>query len=79
MSHSCRGTINLTNATIETYDNCTFMISTFGNQTYHLRTYSELEMKRWVTALSLAKAKAIALQEAGTYFLRAQFYLSFAS
>ncbi len=66
MSHTCRGTINLANAFIHTEDSCSFVISNGGTQTFHLKASSEVERQRWVTALELAKAKAIALQESGT-------------
>ena len=34
-----------------------------GTQTFHLRASSEVERQRWVTALELAKAKAIQRME----------------
>lgn len=65
MSHTCRGTINLANAFIHTEDSCSFVISNGGTQTFHLKASSEVERQRWVTALELAKAKAINLIDIG--------------
>ncbi|XP_065054359.1 oxysterol-binding protein 1-like isoform X2 [Rhopilema esculentum] len=59
MNHACRGTINLAGAIIDTIDSCSFVISNAGSQVYHLRAGSEVERQRWVTALELAKHKAI--------------------
>ncbi|CAH1802241.1 unnamed protein product [Owenia fusiformis] len=63
MAHTCRGTINLANAFIHTEDSCTFVISNAGTQSFHLKASSEVERQRWVTALELAKTKAISLIE----------------
>ncbi|XP_064612386.1 LOW QUALITY PROTEIN: oxysterol-binding protein 1-like [Liolophura sinensis] len=64
MAHTCRGTINLANAFIHTdSDSCTFVISNGGTQSFHLKASSEVERQKWVTALELAKAKAIKLME----------------
>ncbi|XP_068607566.1 oxysterol-binding protein 1 [Brachionichthys hirsutus] len=62
MAHTCRGTINLATAKIVVEDYCNFVISNGGPLTYHLRTYSEVERQRWITALELSKAKAVRLQ-----------------
>ncbi|GAB6026499.1 hypothetical protein CHUAL_012924 [Chamberlinius hualienensis] len=59
MAHTCRGTISLQGAVIHTEDSCNFVISNGGTQTFHLKATSEVERQRWVTALELAKAKAI--------------------
>lgn len=59
MRHTCRGTINLATANITVEDSCNFIISNGGAQTYHLKASSEIERQRWVTALELAKAKAV--------------------
>lgn len=59
MRHTCRGTINLATANITVEDSCNFIISNGGAQTYHLKASSEVERQRWVTALELAKAKAV--------------------
>ncbi|XP_029430948.1 oxysterol-binding protein 1 isoform X2 [Rhinatrema bivittatum] len=62
MRHTCRGTINLATANITVEDSCNFIISNGGAQTYHLKANSEVERQRWVTALELAKAKAVKMQ-----------------
>ncbi|KAF4071269.1 hypothetical protein AMELA_G00271210 [Ameiurus melas] len=54
-----RGTINLATANIPVEDSCNFVISNGGAQTYHLKASSEVERQRWITALELAKAKAV--------------------
>lgn len=67
MRHTCRGTINLATANITVEDSCNFIISNGGAQTYHLKASSEVERQRWVTALELAKAKAVKmLEESGS-------------
>ncbi|KAM4707860.1 oxysterol-binding protein 2 isoform 2-T2 [Discoglossus pictus] len=58
MAHTCRGTINLSTAHIDTEDSCNIVL-TNGGRTYHLKASCEVERQRWVTALELAKAKAI--------------------
>ncbi|XP_065663146.1 oxysterol-binding protein 1 isoform X2 [Hydra vulgaris] len=58
MNHTCRGTINLAGAFIDTVDSCSFVVNG-GSQVWHLRAGSEIERQRWVTALELAKAKSI--------------------
>lgn len=63
MSNACRGTINLANAFIHTQDSCSFVISNSGTMTFHLKASSEVERQRWVTALELAKSKAVTLLE----------------
>uniref|UniRef100_A0A3Q0T2D6 Oxysterol-binding protein n=1 Tax=Amphilophus citrinellus TaxID=61819 RepID=A0A3Q0T2D6_AMPCI len=62
MGHTCRGTINLATANIAVEDSCNFVISNGGAQTYHLKASSEIERQRWITALELAKAKAVRMQ-----------------
>uniref|UniRef100_A0A667WM57 Oxysterol-binding protein n=1 Tax=Myripristis murdjan TaxID=586833 RepID=A0A667WM57_9TELE len=62
MGHTCRGTINLATANIAVEDSCNFVISNGGAQTYHLKASSEVERQRWITALELAKAKAVHMQ-----------------
>ncbi|XP_034043602.1 oxysterol-binding protein 1-like isoform X2 [Thalassophryne amazonica] len=62
MGHTCRGTINLATANISVEDSCNFVISNGGAQTYHLKASSEVERQRWITALELAKAKAVRMQ-----------------
>lgn len=73
MGHTCRGTINLATANIAVEDSCNFVISNGGAQTYHLKASSEVERQRWITALELAKAKAVRMQaesgQSGNWFL----------
>lgn len=59
MTHTCRGTISLHGALIHTVDSCTFVISNGGTQTFHIKAANEVERQSWVTALELAKAKAM--------------------
>ncbi|XP_066251776.1 oxysterol-binding protein 1 isoform X2 [Euwallacea similis] len=59
MAHTCRGSISLHGALIYSVDPCTFVISNGGTQTFHIKASSEVERQSWVTALELAKAKAI--------------------
>ncbi|KAF5286953.1 hypothetical protein FQR65_LT12412 [Abscondita terminalis] len=59
MAHTCRGSISLHGALIHTVDACTFVISNGGTQTFHIKASSEVERQQWVTALELAKVKAI--------------------
>lgn len=63
MAHTCRGSIRLQGAMIHTEDTCNFVISNAGTNTFHLRAGSEVERQRWVTALELAKAKAIKVSD----------------
>ena len=65
MAHTCRGSIRLQGAIIHTEDSCNFVISNAGTTTFHLRATSEVERQRWVTALELAKAKAIKVSDSG--------------
>lgn len=65
MGHTCRGTINLATANIAVEDSCNFVISNGGAQTYHLKASSEVERQRWITALELAKAKAVDILVSG--------------
>lgn len=65
MAHTCRGTINLAGAFIDSEDSCSFVISNGGTQIFYMRANSEVERQRWLTALELAKAKAIKMLESG--------------
>ncbi|KAM9621878.1 oxysterol-binding protein 2 isoform 2-T2 [Trichechus inunguis] len=58
MAHTCRGTINLSTAHIDTEDSCNILL-TSGARTYHLKASSEVERQQWITTLELAKAKAV--------------------
>lgn len=63
MAHTCRGTINLAGAYITTEDSCNFTVSNGGTQTFHLKSVTEVERQRWVTALELAKNKATQMMD----------------
>lgn len=65
MAHTCRGTISLVSAVIHTEDSCNFVISNGGTQTFHLKASNEIERQKWVTALELAKARAVRMMESG--------------
>ena len=67
MAHTCRGTVNLAEAFIDTIDWCHFVITNGASQVFHLRASNEIERQRWVTALELAKAKAIKMLQYGEY------------
>lgn len=62
MAHTCRGTINLASAHFETEDTCGILLCN-GARTYHLKASSEVERQHWITALELAKAKAICVMK----------------
>lgn len=74
MSHTCRGTISLHGALIHTVDACTFVVSNGATQTFHIKAATEVERQQWVTALELAKAKAIQAMESGIFLC--QFFLN---
>ncbi|KAH8311753.1 hypothetical protein KR044_007897, partial [Drosophila immigrans] len=63
INHTCRGTISLHGALIHTVDSCTFVISNGGTQTFHIKAANEVERQSWVTALELAKVRAIRAME----------------
>ena len=65
MAHNCRGSIRLQGAMIHTEDTCHFVISNAGTNTFHLRAGTEVERQRWVTALELAKTKAVKVSDSG--------------
>ncbi|XP_029401159.1 oxysterol-binding protein 2 isoform X2 [Mus pahari] len=58
MAHTCRATINLASTHFETEDSCGILLCN-GARTYHLKASSEVDRQHWITALELAKAKAI--------------------
>ena len=74
MAHTCRGTINLAGAFIDSEDSCSFVISNGGTQIFYMRASSEVERQRWVTALELAKAKAIKMLESGLIIVISYLY-----
>jgi hypothetical protein len=59
VAHTCRGTINLAGACIDAIDSTHFLVTNGTSQVFHLRALNEVERQRWVTALELAKARAI--------------------
>ncbi|XP_065893633.1 oxysterol-binding protein 1-like [Dysidea avara] len=63
MAHTCRGTVNLAGAFIDTIDSCHFVITNGPSQVFHLRATNEMERQRWVTALEFAKANAVRMLE----------------
>uniref|UniRef100_A0A5S6QMY4 Oxysterol-binding protein n=1 Tax=Trichuris muris TaxID=70415 RepID=A0A5S6QMY4_TRIMR len=64
VGHTCRGSINLQGAFIHTEDSCNFVISNgTTTQTFHLKATSEVERQQWVTALELARVRAIRAAE----------------
>merc|ERR1719481_1750150 len=65
MAHTCRGTISLHGAVIHTENqSANFIVSNGGGtQTFHLRATNEVERQKWLTALELAKAKALQMME----------------
>jgi len=65
MAHTCRGTVNLAGAFIDTIDSCHFVITNGPSQVFHLRATNEVERQRWVTALEFAKANAVKMLESG--------------
>lgn len=68
VGHTCRGSINLQGAFIHAEDSCSFVVSNGGTQTFHLKAASEVERQKWVTALELARVRAIRAAESGDYF-----------
>ena len=53
MEHTCRGTINLANASISSEDLCHFVVSNGAAQTFHLKAATEVEKQKWINALEL--------------------------
>ncbi|XP_037366794.1 oxysterol-binding protein 2 isoform X2 [Talpa occidentalis] len=65
MAHTCRGTINLSTTHFDTEDSCGIVL-TSGARTYHLKANSEVERQQWITALELAKAKAVRMMSSNS-------------
>ena len=65
MAHTCRGTVNFAGAFVDTIDSCNFVLTNGPSQVLHLRATcsNEIDRQRWLTALELAKAKAIKILE----------------
>ena len=57
--------MNLAGAFIDPIDATHFVVSNGQSQVYHLRAGNSEEKQRWVTALTLAKTKAIKSMESG--------------
>lgn len=58
MAHTCRGTINLATAHIDTEESCGILLMS-GARSYHLKANSEVERQQWITVLELSKATAV--------------------
>lgn len=65
MDHTCRGTVSLHSAIIHTEDSCSFVINNGATRTFHIKAANEVERQKWVTALELAKTRAIRSMENG--------------
>ncbi|VDK33129.1 unnamed protein product [Taenia asiatica] len=60
VSHTCMGTIDLTNVTISSKNSPTsFVLRESRGRSYHLKALSEQDKKRWLTALISAKSKLL--------------------
>ena len=57
ITHSCRGTINLCGAYIETMNRTYFVVRNGTSQVFHLKAPTEEEKLQWVTALTKAKSQ----------------------
>ncbi|CAF0711571.1 unnamed protein product [Brachionus calyciflorus] len=68
MDHTCRGAINLANATIQqSEDGVSFVVSNgTSNQTFHLRASNDIDKQKWINALEIAKNKAKQLGHGNT-------------
>jgi len=62
VTHTCRGTIYLEAAHLSSNDACHFVISN-GSTVIHLRTSTETDKQRWMSALELAKQKALKVRK----------------
>ncbi len=62
MTHTCRGTVYLESAHLSSNDACHFVISN-GSTIIHLRTSTEIDKQRWMSALELAKHKALKVRK----------------
>lgn len=57
MAHTCRGTICLSGATIDSDETCKFVISRNG-YAYHVKADSQEDKQRWIEALTAARDAA---------------------
>jgi oxysterol-binding protein 1 len=62
MTHTCRGTVYLEAAHLSSNDPCHFVISN-GSTVIHLRTSTETDKQRWMSALELAKQRAVKVRK----------------
>ena len=62
MTHTCRGTVYLESAHLSSNDSCHFVISN-GSTVIHLRTSTENDKQRWMSALELAKQKSLKVRK----------------
>jgi ACT domain-containing protein len=62
MTHTCRGTVYLESAHLSSNDACHFVISN-GSTVIHLRTSTETDKQRWMSALELAKQKTLKVRK----------------
>ena len=58
-----RGSIRLKGTRISTEETLTFAVHKAGDQTFHLKASSEVERQRWITAIELAKTRALKGEE----------------
>jgi hypothetical protein len=61
---SARGLITMNDAMVHTEQAANFVVAQRHGTTFHLKAASEVDRQRWVTALELAKHRAIKAQEA---------------
>lgn len=64
MNQSCRGAIKLVSAVFHAEDNLNFVVANGSTQAFHLRASNEMERTKWVSALELAKVRAIRQMDA---------------
>ena len=55
IAHTCRGSINLSGAYIETLSKTYFVVRNGTSQVFHLKASNEEEKQKWVTELDMAK------------------------
>ncbi|KAM7539943.1 hypothetical protein Aperf_G00000036391 [Anoplocephala perfoliata] len=61
VSHTCMGTIDLTNVTIYSKNSATsFILREARGRSYHLKALNEQDKKRWLDTLASAKSKLVA-------------------
>lgn len=61
VSHTCMGTIDLTNVTIHSKNSASsFILREARGRSYHLKALNEQDKRRWLDALTSAKSKLVA-------------------